>query len=914
MNVHYCDFIGGIYYPDGSSARYIMQTTDQNVNYVCGCIRHYVTKSLEEFVDIKWKRRGNGSSKTRLNKEFYFKYNKKTEEKSRYFDEYFNKVSNGVQPIGNGNTQHNTITQKQLKPKIMPYQQEPPIKSQTQSLGNIDYRTPQERAVCPGANKTNNPAIKHGLPQKSVQNDLSVSEYPFGVSVCISAWKTAEYIEECLDSVAAQTWFKEHDNYEILLGIDGCEETLAKVKEIMHKYKNLKVMMMDKNVGTYVTCNTIMKEARYEWLLRFDSDDVMYPNMVETLMKKKGDAEFVLFQMRNFGLKKYKDEIQRAYGQHLMNRCVFYRFNGYANWICSADDDLIHKVRKYGKVIVIQEVLMKRRLHKNSLTINEKTNFESQIRKKYADIVLNNDTYSSLKKCKNNQIACYTFKKICPENIIVSFTSWKKRINCCSHIVDLMLKQTMCPNKIILNLSTDEFKNKELDLPKELLEKQNSIFEIYWVTKNTRVYKKIIPTLNRFPNDIIITVDDDIEYPSDYIETMYETYVYYGKKHPIAAFKNKEPNYDVYRHSGGFSLIKGDFFKNYLNELYDNVVLKNGIDVMENDDDIYFYASLLAKTAYKIVNDDYLLKINEIYKKSLALNSNPYSIYNDAWRKRREKSINILQGYIKETYKKTYDNLIFDLKEKIIVSFTTWKKRQESAAKMIEYFKKQTLKPDKIYCWLSSDEYNGENIPQCLKKFVDEKFIEVKWVNKNTYCHKRYEIFKEHYNDYVFLIDDDIYYETDYLEKMYNTAKDYKNNIICFCGNGIEITKERQLVSLKENPSLKNTILSGLSCYPPNVFPMEYFDYIDIRDKISPKCDDSFLCVLAIKNDIKTFCVYDRTQKSFKTIPNTQDVGIWEENKVVTNGVMKRTQIFKNLIKAFHLENECKKIWKQIVL
>lgn len=182
MNVHYCDFIGGIYYPDGSSARYIMQTTDQNVNYVCGYIRHYVTKSLEEFVDIKWKRRGSGSSKTRLNKEFYFKYNKKTEEKSRYFDEYFNKVSNGVQPIGNGNTQHNTITQKQLKPKIMPYQQEPPIKSQTQSLGDMDYRTPQERAVCPGARKTANPAIKHGLPQKSVQNDLSVSEYPFGVS------------------------------------------------------------------------------------------------------------------------------------------------------------------------------------------------------------------------------------------------------------------------------------------------------------------------------------------------------------------------------------------------------------------------------------------------------------------------------------------------------------------------------------------------------------------------------------------------------------------------------------------------------------------------------------------------------------------------------------------------------------
>lgn len=48
----------------------------------------------------------------------------------------------------------------------------------------------------------------------------------------------------------------------------------------MHKYKNLRVMIMNENVGTYVTCNTIMSKARYEWLMRFDSDDVMYENMV----------------------------------------------------------------------------------------------------------------------------------------------------------------------------------------------------------------------------------------------------------------------------------------------------------------------------------------------------------------------------------------------------------------------------------------------------------------------------------------------------------------------------------------------------------------------------------------------------------------------------------------------------------
>lgn len=50
-----------------------------------------------------------------------------------------------------------------------------------------------------------------------------------GVSIILTAWKTQDYIEECLDSINKQQFFnKEKTNYEILLGIDGCEKTLEK--------------------------------------------------------------------------------------------------------------------------------------------------------------------------------------------------------------------------------------------------------------------------------------------------------------------------------------------------------------------------------------------------------------------------------------------------------------------------------------------------------------------------------------------------------------------------------------------------------------------------------------------------------------------------------------------------------------
>ena len=55
-----------------------------------------------------------------------------------------------------------------------------------------------------------------------------------GVSVCITAYNVQNYIKECLDSVIRQTWFKEHNNWEIIIGVDGCQKTLDYLKKIMH--------------------------------------------------------------------------------------------------------------------------------------------------------------------------------------------------------------------------------------------------------------------------------------------------------------------------------------------------------------------------------------------------------------------------------------------------------------------------------------------------------------------------------------------------------------------------------------------------------------------------------------------------------------------------------------------------------
>ena len=109
--------------------------------------------------------------------------------------------------------------------------------------------------------------------------------------------------------------------------------------------------------------------------------------------------------------------------------------------------------------------------------------------------------------------------------IIVSLTSWIQRISTVYKTIDSILNQSLKPDLIELNLSLIEFPNKEQDLPEVLCDYENSKkIEINWVSGNTRTFKKIIPTLQKFYGEeyLLLSVDDDVIYGSDYVKTMVE--------------------------------------------------------------------------------------------------------------------------------------------------------------------------------------------------------------------------------------------------------------------------------------------------------------------------------------------------------------------------------------------------------
>jgi glycosyltransferase involved in cell wall biosynthesis len=203
-----------------------------------------------------------------------------------------------------------------------------------------------------------------------------------GISVIIPVWNSDKYIEECLDSVAGQRFFAIDNNYEILVGIDGCEKSLQAVLAIADKYKNLRVLNFKKNYGAYVVRNTLAYQAKYDYLLFFDADDIMLPFMVaiHVFLSKMIDVAYHGYRrFENGKLLEGKTEI--AQGTFGIRTEVFRSFGGFMDWKCGADSEFCFRVKNTGiETEIIPSVCMHRRVHPESLTKRKETTFGSPAR------------------------------------------------------------------------------------------------------------------------------------------------------------------------------------------------------------------------------------------------------------------------------------------------------------------------------------------------------------------------------------------------------------------------------------------------------------------------------------------------------------------------------------------------------
>ncbi|MCJ8294468.1 MAG: hypothetical protein MJK15_08690 [Colwellia sp.] len=110
------------------------------------------------------------------------------------------------------------------------------------------------------------------------------------------------------------------------------------------------------------------------------------------------------------------------------------------------------------------------------------------------------------------------------DNLIVSLTSYGSRVEHVHLTLLTLLNQSLKPAKVILWLAEDEFTLEQL--PNKLLALRQYGLEIAFCL-DIRSYKKLIPTLQRYPEHTVVTFDDDILYPYRQLEQLVTSHQQY---------------------------------------------------------------------------------------------------------------------------------------------------------------------------------------------------------------------------------------------------------------------------------------------------------------------------------------------------------------------------------------------------
>ena len=104
-----------------------------------------------------------------------------------------------------------------------------------------------------------------------------------------------------------------------------------------------------------------------------------------------------------------------------------------------------------------------------------------------------------------------------PGPLVVSLTSYPKRFDVTARTLQCLLTQTVQPDRVVLWVAHQDYPL----LPPSILALQDDGLEIR-ETKDYKAYKKIIPSLEAFPNAYVCTADDDLYYEARWLEKLTE--------------------------------------------------------------------------------------------------------------------------------------------------------------------------------------------------------------------------------------------------------------------------------------------------------------------------------------------------------------------------------------------------------
>jgi len=148
--------------------------------------------------------------------------------------------------------------------------------------------------------------------------------------------------------------------------------------------------------------------------------------------------------------------------------------------------------------------------------INKKIDSYSYLINQFINSIANYIAFREYNKKKIIEKGITNIKR--KEKIIVSLTTFPSRINTLWICIESLLRQTVKPDEIILWLADTQFDGLTC-LPDKLLSQQKRGLTIKFCD-DLKAHKKYYYTFKEYPDDIVITADDDVIYPSNLIEEL----------------------------------------------------------------------------------------------------------------------------------------------------------------------------------------------------------------------------------------------------------------------------------------------------------------------------------------------------------------------------------------------------------
>lgn len=387
------------------------------------------------------------------------------------------------------------------------------------------------------------------------------------ITLAIISYNAEKTIETCLDSCVNQT-YKDLDI--IVVDDNSNDKTVELIKAYQKADKRINLVIHKANKSALQARKTAVKHARSEYVWFIDSDDFIgdigavgfltreikknnYPDMItfgskdyyetgafkrafhdwgreKELAQWKVDSDFrpytriTKIKVLNKAIKAIPDDLYLYRHNDLFMFCLvklctnskatinkeFYHYTLSSNSVTNQKDKTsISKHIKYLDFLLEEYKKAAYKIKQSEVNIDTFVESERQKLVKYVTQQYKNHPETYLHTLK--ELNAYT------KDIIISLTTYSKRIETVDKVIISLLKQTISVDKIILWL--DEKETDFSKLPSGLTQLVSDKFEIKFCP-NYKSYKKLIPTLQLYPDATIITFDDDIDYPEEQVEKL----------------------------------------------------------------------------------------------------------------------------------------------------------------------------------------------------------------------------------------------------------------------------------------------------------------------------------------------------------------------------------------------------------